>query len=324
MRAVKLKGYPLIGFFILTLTLTLALVLALVLVLSSKLFAQEVTPLWNKLAIPNYQVSQGKEIIADRDIIFIKNIQIPTLETFLPSKKSANAMAVLILPGGGYSGVAYDWEGTDYAKWFNSQGIAAFVLKYRMPQAESVITSYKAPIQDAQRAIRYLRFNAEILNINKNKVGVIGSSAGGHLASTLATHQQSYYLAKDAIDSEKAQPNFMILIYPVISMKKAITHQGSRHNLLGKTPSQALITQFSNETRVNENTPPTFIIHSGNDKAVPVENSIRMYQALVKHNVKATMHLYPEGGHGYSLGLSNTAAPNWKNDASVWLKQLLL
>ncbi|NQY37211.1 MAG: hypothetical protein HRT37_20055, partial [Alteromonadaceae bacterium] len=138
MRAVKLKGYPLIGFFILTLTLTLALVLALVLVLSSKLFAQEVTPLWNKLAIPNYQVSQGKEIIADRDIIFIKNIQIPTLETFLPSKKSANAMAVLILPGGGYSGVAYDWEGTDYAKWFNSQGIAAFVLKYRMPQAESV------------------------------------------------------------------------------------------------------------------------------------------------------------------------------------------
>ena len=161
------------------------------------LTAQEMVPLWSIESIPNYQKSKGKEVIPPRDIVFIKNVQTPTLQIFLPSKQNANGMAVLICPGGGYSGVAYDWEGTDYAKWFNSQGIAAFVLKYLMPQAESVITSYKAPIQDAQRAMRHIRFNATKFNIDKNKVGVIGSSAGGHLASTLGTHlNTSYYQPK--------------------------------------------------------------------------------------------------------------------------------
>ena len=245
-----------------------------------------------------------------------------SLEILLPSKKNANGLAVLILPGGGYNGVSYDWEGTDYAKWFNSQGIAAFVLKYRMPQAQSVLTSYKAPIQDAQRAMRYIRFHADKFNINKNKVGVIGSSAGGHLASTLGIHHKIYYLAKDAIDNEKIMPNFMMLIYPVISMKEGISHKGSRNNLLGKMPSEQLIIQFSNENRVTKNTPTTFIIHSGNDKAVPVENSLLMYQALVKHQVKVTMHIYPEGGHGYGLGISNKDAPNWTHLAELWLEAL--
>ncbi len=289
----------------------------------SELWAQQIIPLWQKGAIPNYQTSQGKEIIPPRNIVFIKNVQIPTLEIFLPSKLNANGQAVLILPGGAYSGVAYDWEGSDYAKWFNSQGIAAFVLKYRMPQAKSVITSYKAPIQDTQRAIRTIRFHATTFNIDKNKVGVIGSSAGGHLASTLATHlTTNYYKSKDAVDTESFRPDFMMLIYPVISMKNGITHQGSRNNLLGKAPSENLIMQFSNETQVTANTPPTFIIHSGDDKAVPVENSIRMYQALVKHKVKTTMHIYPEGGHGYSLGINSNKAPNWTSIAAKWLQTL--
>jgi len=287
------------------------------------LTAQEMVPLWSIESIPNYQKSKGKEVIPPRDIVFIKNVQTPTLQIFLPSKQNANGMAVLICPGGGYSGVAYDWEGTDYAKWFNSQGIAAFVLKYRMPQAESVITSYKAPIQDAQRAMRHIRFNATKFNIDKNKVGVIGSSAGGHLASTLGTHlNTSYYQPKDTIDHELTRPNFMMLIYPVISMKKDITHKGSMRNLLGETPTEELVLQFSNETRVTENTPSTFIIHSGDDNAVPVENSISMYRSLVKNNVKTTIHIFPEGGHGYSLGKSKKSAPDWSNLAANWLDSI--
>jgi acetyl esterase/lipase len=292
------------------------------LVISTHLSATEIIELWPKSTLPNYQQSKETEQIINKDIIFIKNIQTPSLEILLPSKRSANGMAILILPGGGYSGVAYDWEGTDYAKWLNSLGIAAFVLKYRMPQAQSVITSYKAPIQDAQRAMRYIRFNATQFNIDTNKVGVIGSSAGGHLASTLSTHQKNYYPAQDAIDNEHTLPNFMMLIYPVISMKKGITHDGSRNKLLGKEPANELIDQFSNETRVTKKTPPTFIIHSGNDKTVPVENSLLIYRALVRHNVKTTMHIYPKGGHGYGLGISNNDAPDWTQHGELWLEAL--
>ncbi len=289
---------------------------------SFQLRAQEIVTLWLDKDIPNYKLSDGQEFIPKRDIIFIQKVQKPTLEIFLPSKQNSNGMAVLILPGGGYSGVAYDWEGTDYAKWFNSQGIAAFVLKYRMPQAKSVITSYKAPIQDTQRAMRYMRHNSEKFNINKDNVGVIGSSAGGHLASTLGTHSKIYYESKDAIDNENTNPNFMMLIYPVISMKKGITHNGSRNKLLGTSPQEELVTQFSNELQVTKTTPKTFIIHSGNDKAVPVENSIRFYQALIKKNIKTTLHIYPDGGHGYSLGKSNKKAPDWTIVAEAWLKTL--
>lgn len=287
------------------------------------LIAQEVVPLWDIDSIPNYQKSEGIEVISPGDIVSIRNVQTPTLEVFLPSKRNANGMAVLICPGGGYSGVAYDWEGTDYAKWFNSQGIAAFVLKYRMPQAESVLSSHLAPIQDAQKAMRYIRFNATKFNINKNNVGVIGSSAGGHLASTLGTHlNTSYYQPKDRIDNELTRPDFMMLIYPVISMKKEVTHKGSRRNLLGELPIEKLVLQFSNELQVTENTPPTFILHSGDDKGVPVENSIRMYKALVKNNVKATMHIFPNGGHGYSLGKNKKNTPDWTELAENWLQSL--
>jgi len=151
---------------------------------------------------------------------------------------------------------------------------------------------------------------------------VIGSSAGGHLASTLGTHSKTYYTSKDVIDNESTQPNFMILIYPVVSMKKGITHMGSRNNLLGKTPNKELVMQFSNELKVTKNAPETFIIHSGNDKAVPVENSLMLYKALLKNNIKTTMHIFPEGGHGYSLGKSRINAPDWSSLAKVWLKSI--
>lgn len=279
--------------------------------------------IWEANQMPNYQNKKGEERIPERDILFIENVQKPGLEIFLPSERNANGMAVLICPGGGYGGVAYDWEGTDYAKWFNSQGIAAFVLKYRMPQAESVITSYKAPIQDAQRAMRYIRHKAADFNIDKSKVGVIGSSAGGHLASTLGTQLNAeYYKGIDVIDQESAHPNFMMLIYPVISMIEGVTHKGSRNNLLGKHPSDELVLQFSNELRVTSATPVTFIVHSGDDAVVPVENSIRMYQALLKKDVNTTMHIFPNGGHGYSMGINSSDAPDWTGMAKQWLSSI--
>ncbi len=289
---------------------------------SATMLPQQIIPLWEKSDMPNYQKYKGKELLPPRDIVFIENVQEPTLEVLLPSEKNANGMAVLICPGGGYAGVAYDWEGIDIAKWLNSRDIAGFVLKYRMPQAESVITSYKAPMQDAQRAIRYIRQNAGKFNVNKNKVGVMGFSAGGHLASTLGTHyNEAFYEDVDELDKLSAKPSFMMLIYPVISMKKGITHNGSRNNLLGENPSDELVTKFSNELQVDENTPPTFILHSGDDNTVRVENSIRMYQALIKNKVDATMHIYPKDGHGYSLGKSNNESPDWAKLAEEWLLQ---
>ena len=284
--------------------------------------AQEIVALWDDSDIPNYQQSNEKEFMPERDIIFIEKVQKPALEIFLPSTRNSRNMGVLILPGGGYAGVAYDWEGTDYAKWFNSLGIAAFVLKYRMPQSESVITSFKAPIQDAQRAMRYIRAHAKQFHIDKNKVGVIGSSAGGHLASTLAIHNTNYYDPKDEIDQEKIAPNFQMLIYPVVSMKKEVTHMGSRNNLLGKNPEEVLVKQFSNELHVQENTPITFIIHSGNDNVVPVENSLGLYKALLKKDVNTTMHIFPEGGHGYSLGLNKKNTPDWTSLVKDWLEKI--
>lgn len=285
--------------------------------------AQKVIPLWEQGQIPNYQKSDGQEKYPERNITWIENVQEPALEIYAPSVQNANGMAVLICPGGGYHGLAYDWEGTDYAKWFNSMGITAFILKYRIPTAESVIISYKAPMQDAQRAIRYIRMNADKYHLNTNKIGVIGSSAGGHLASSLGTHyNEDFYVGIDPQDSISCRPDFMMLIYPVISMLDNITHGGSRKNLLGENPTQELIHKFSNDEQVDENTPPTFIIHSGNDTAVPVENSIRMYQALVKNKVEATMHIFPKGGHGFSLGISNKNAPNWTPLAQEWLEGL--
>jgi len=292
---------------------------------SFHLNSQELISLWDDNDIPNYKQSDEKEFIPERNIIFIQKVQKPTLEIFLPSKQNANGIAVLILPGGGYSGVAYDWEGTDYAKWLNSKGIAAFVLKYRMPQAKSVVTSYKAPIQDAQRAVRYIRYHSVKFNIEKSKIGVIGSSAGGHLASTLGTHfENDYYITKDKIDNASTRPDFMMLIYPVISMKNTITHLGSRNSLLGKNASEDLVQQFSNELQISKNTPRTFIVHSGNDRTVPVENSLLFYNALLKNNVATTMHIFPNGGHGYSMGKSRNSAPDWTSLAEDWLASIIL
>lgn len=284
--------------------------------------AQNVFPLWPD-QIPNSQKSDESETVEKEDFTWIENVQVPTLEVFLPPKGIATGQGVVICPGGGYWGVAYDIEGTEVAKFLNTKGIAGFVLKYRMPGAGSVAVRNEAPLQDAKRAIRTVRANAEKWNLSKDKIGVMGFSAGGHLASTLGTHFNSKdNFEKDSTDLLSAQPDFMILIYPVITMNNSYTHQGSRNNLLGENPDKELIEYYSNEKQVTEATPSTFLVHATDDEGVPVENSLMFYKALKENGVSAEMHIYPEGGHGFNLGIGRGHLEGWTDRLYDWLRYI--
>lgn len=287
------------------------------------LISQENTvKLW-PLEIPNRQETDEVEIQENREILWITYVQEPTLEVFLPSKKFRTGRAVIICPGGGYGGLSYDSEGTDIAKWLNTKGITAFVLKSRLPNSKSVVTSYKAPLQDAQRAMRLVRQNAEKWGVNKDQIGIMGFSAGGHLASTLGTHyNENQDFFTDDIDSLSARPDFMVLMYPVITMGPTYAHQGSKNNLLGHNPDQTLVDLFSNEKQVDKNTPPTFLVHTTDDKSVPVMNSILFYKALTEEGIYAEMHIYPEGGHGYGLAVGMGYLENWTDRLAEWMDGL--
>lgn len=281
----------------------------------------KVINLWD--VIPNSQETTEEENVKDGDITRVYLVKEPTLEIYLPAKRNAIDKAVLICPGGGYHFLSYDWEGTDIAKWFNSKGIVAFILKYRLPQSKSLIVPHEAPLQDAQRAMRWIRFNADEYGVNPNKIGVIGFSAGGHLASTLGTQFNAPNTFKEQpLDTISARPDFMALIYPVVTMKDDYTHQGSQINLLGKDASDDLKTKYSNELQVTENTPQTFIVHSGDDKAVPVENSLQFYKALKDKDIQAELHVYPYGGHGYSLAIGQGRLQTWVDRLEDWLESL--
>ena len=285
-------------------------------------FSQETINLWSD-KIPNNQETDEFETQIKGDILWIENVQEPTLEVYLPPKKNATGKAILICPGGGYSGLAYDWEGTDIAKWLTSKGITAFVLKYRLPKSNSIILGRKAPLQDAQRAIRLIRHNSEKWNVLKNQIGIMGFSAGGHLASTLGTHyNDSENSLTSTIDSLSARPDFMVLIYPLITMKASYTHEGSKNNLLGKNPKQELIDFYSNELHVNKNTPPTFIVHATDDKIVSVMNSILFYRALEKEEIYSEMHIYPKGGHGFAMAIGKDHLQTWIDRFSEWIESL--
>ena len=286
-------------------------------------FAQNtILPLWpNK--IPNAIKNNDSEEIVSADIVRISKVQNPTIEVYLPAKKNATGQAVLIFPGGGYGILAYDWEGTDFAKLLNSKGIAGIVVKYRLPNSKWATDIHHVPLQDAQRAIRLVRSKAEDWNINPNNVGIIGFSAGGHLASTLGTHyNEEVYSKRDDIDQISARPDFMTLAYPVITMGEINTHGGSRKNLLGENPSQKKIDHFSNELQVTADTPPTFLVHATDDTAVPVENSLLFYSALRKNKVAVEMHIYPTGGHGFALGLDDPQLASWTDQWIGWLSGL--
>lgn len=281
-------------------------------------FCQELVPLWDN--VPNQTVSNDKEKSQEADLLWITNVQNPTLEVYLPTKRNSTGQGVIICPGGAYLGLAYDWEGTDIAKYFNSKGIAAFVLKYRLPVSKSINQRQIAPLQDAQRAIRKVRYHSEKWNIDPGKVGIMGFSAGGHLASTLGTHfNDVVYDQTTEIDDLMARPDFIILVYPVITMNSEFTHGGSKNNLLGENPSQELIEKYSNELQVTENTPPTFLVHASDDDEVSVMNSILFYQALIENNVPAEMHIYPTGGHGFSLAIGKGHHNGWNDRMIEWL-----
>lgn len=231
----------------------------------------------------------------------ITNVSEPTL-TVYPATHP-NGLAIVACPGGGYVHLAMQHEGHDMAAWFNAQGITYAVLKYRMPN-----THHDVPLSDALQAIRIMKAHASEWHINK--VGIMGSSAGGHLASTAATHF-----------TEDSRPDFQILFYPVVSMVNP-THQGSRNNLLGKNPTEELLNLYSNERQVTPQTPPAFIMHSSDDKAVPVSNSVDYYTALVKNGVPATMHLYPIGGHGWGFRDSFLYKRQWTGELEKWLREI--
>ena len=291
--------------------------------LSMTTYAQNtVLPLWPK-NIPNSIKTDEKEEVVSADIVRIAKVQLPQIEVYLPSKKNATGQAVLIFPGGGYGILAYDWEGNDFAKLLNAKGIAGIVVKYRLPNSKSVTEKHKVPLQDAQRAIRTVRHNAAEWNIDPKNIGIIGFSAGGHLASTLGTHyNEEVYAKQDAIDQLSARPDFMTLAYPVITMGDLNTHGGSRKNLLGENPSQEMLDHFSNELQVTADTPPTFLLHASDDTAVPVENSLLFYTALLKHKVPAAMHIYPTGGHGFALGLQEPHLATWTDQWIGWMNSL--
>jgi acetyl esterase/lipase len=241
----------------------------------------------------------------------------PSLTVYLPAAYRANGAAVVVCPGGGYGGLAIGHEGKDPADWLNRHGIAAFVLRYRLGPRYR----HPAPMQDVQRALRLVRSRAKEWNLDPKRIGVWGFSAGGHLASTLATHfDDGKADADDPIERVSCRPDFAILSYPVITMRPPVTHGGSRRNLLGDKADEALVASLCNDEQVTEKTPPTFLFHTNEDKAVPPENSILFYQALRKNKVPAELHIYEKGPHGVGLGVGRGVVSVWPEQLAAWLK----
>ena len=244
----------------------------------------------------------------------------PTLTIYLPPKKTATGAAIVICPGGGYGHLAMDHEGHQIAQWLNSLGVAGFILKYRHRNSGAGY-GHPAPLQDAQRAIRTVRSRATEWNVDPVRIGILGFSAGGHLASSAGTHfHKRYNDAEDHIDNVSCRPDFMILVYPVISFTEWCAHSGSRRNLLGKDPDKDLVESLSNEKQVTPDTPPTFLIHTYEDKGVPAENSIYFYLALRKAKIPAEMHIYQKGRHGFGLGKNHGAVSSWPVRCADWMR----
>jgi acetyl esterase/lipase len=288
--------------------------------------AQLIIPLYGD-AIPNSRPGKDEELSEpgkDPGHTSLSKVSRPTLTIFLPAKDMANGTAVVICPGGGYSHLAIDHEGFEVAKRLNELGVAAFVLKYRLPSDSIMIDKTIGPLKDAQRAIQLVRQKAVAWGVDGGRIGIMGFSAGGHLASTAGTH-----FIKPVIDNQEnisVRADFMILLYPVISFSDSIGHRGSRNNLIGPKPSADKIKEYSNELRVTPQTPPCFLVQAGDDHTVLVQNSIAFYEALQRNGVAAELHIYPKGGHGF--GLHNTTTKdqwfdrlkNWLDD-NGWLKK---
>lgn len=294
------------------------LALSLLCSISLAAAAQIEIPLYD--IVPNAIPTTNQELsVTDKvGIVRTSKVNQPTLTVYLPAKEKATGTGIIVVPGGGYSILAIKHEGHDVAKALNEMGIAAFVLKYRLPDDSMMIDRSIGPVQDAQRAIQMVRASAKEYGIKTNRIGIMGFSAGGHLASTAGTHFDTRYI--DVPRKTNLRPDFMVLIYPVISFTDSLTHKGSRTRLIGETPSIEKINAFSNDQRVTSNTPPTYLVHAKNDKAVLVQNSRQFYAACLQHKVPAELYEFEEGGHGFGM-INPTSDVKWMELLHNWLRK---
>jgi acetyl esterase/lipase len=285
------------------------------------LSAQEIIPLYTKVPGSKPIVNREHAETGKDGILRISKVSEPSVMVFQPARGKSNGTAVIICPGGGYAILAASHEGTDVAKVFNEWGVTAFVLKYRLPDDSTMEQKEIGPLQDAQRAIQIVREGAQKWGINQSKIGIMGFSAGGHLASTAGTH-----FNHAVIDNKKntsLRPDFMVLIYPVISFTDSLAHMGSRNNLIGKNAGAEKVTEYSNELQVTTATPPAFLVHAKDDGGVKVQNSISFYEALQKNGVAAEIHLFEKGGHGFGMN-NKTTDVKWMDWLKVWMEKNVL
>ncbi len=296
-----------------------SLVTPIVLILTwQTVSAQEFIPLWDKNKTPN---SRGLELEDTIENERIRQVGIPGMYAFFPSAQENTGAAVVICPGGGYAHLAYVVSGIQLAKWFNSMGVSAFVLKYRLPESPDLRDRSIAPLQDAQRALRLVRSRAGTWGIKPDRIGVMGTSAGGHLAAHLATSKEDTAPLTDGLEKVSFTPDFMILVSPVITMGK-YAHAGSRTRLLGDNPPAQLIEQYSMEKQVTPATPPAFLVHAGDDKTVSVRNSLMFYDALTDKQVPASLHIFPRGGHSIALRNNPGSTEIWTRLCEMWLVEM--
>ncbi len=299
----------------------LALIVALSLAAAPRALGQQpaapetstqIIRLWPE-GVPGAKPNGGEERnVANR----VSNVHEPTLAFFPAPRDTANGTVVIVCPGGGYARLAVDKEGSDIAKMLNGLGVSAFVLKYRLLEY-----GHPGPLQDVLRAIRTVRSRATEFGVLPTRIGVMGFSAGGHVAASAATlFDAPEGRTGAAIDDVSARPDFVVLIYPVITLQPPYAHAGSRQNLLGATPDPALVQRLSVETQVSSNTPPAFLAHTGEDTTVPIENSILFYQALRRAGVSAEMHLYQKGAHGFGMAPGNGPTSEWPRRLEDWLR----
>ncbi|MGJ7030047.1 alpha/beta hydrolase [Niabella hirudinis] len=296
----------------------IAMSLAAVLILHTMVNAQQEIALYT--TVPNAKPADNleqSETGAD-GITRINSVSVPTITVYRPAKALRNGPAVIICPGGGYAILAVSHEGVQVAKAFNEWGVTAFVLKYRLPDDRIMEDKSIGPLQDAERAVQWVREHAKEYQVDPRKVGIMGFSAGGHLAATLSTHY-----AETLISNPKKislRPDFSVLVYPVISFTDSLMHRGSRDRLIGKSPSAEMIRKYSNELQVNKKTPPAFLVHAKDDKGVPWQNSQHYYEALRVHKIAAQVFYYEKGGHGFGMN-NKTSELKWMDVLKNWMKK---
>lgn len=294
------------------------LIFLAVLFMAGATHAQEFIPLWPKAKMPNTRGMQLTDSITNERVY---RVGTPGMYAFFPSLQENKGAAVVICPGGGYERLAYVISGIQLAKWFNTMGIAAFVLNYRLPNSPDLLQRETGLLMDAQRAIKIIRAKAGEWKIKPDKIGIQGSSAGGHLAAMAGNATEDLSNINDSLDKTAYKPNFTILVSPVIDMG-TYAHKGSRKNLLGDNPSQALTDKYSMQLQVNDQTPPSFIVGAINDKTVPPMNSLLFYKALLEKNISTSFHVFPQGGHAIALRNNPGSTEQWTTLCEAWLNEM--